>query len=183
MTTWYFGETVTVGTFPSNRYIYRVTISQSIEKFKREKGRDATENDGTPLKDGDDPASYTVGPLGGPMCRLWEFEGKDRPPTDQVAEHLEILLSRWQDIVGPELARVTRPLVFTGPKARRLLVQADGTTRPPWGGWSHLSAVESERRNFTHFRAAINKAIAPQEVDHVDFTIEGNANSGASADA
>lgn len=128
------------------------------------------------------PTSYAVGPLGGPMYRPWDFKAKDRPPPHQVLEHLEALRSRWRDIAGPELARITRPLVFTGAKARRLLVQADAGARPPWGGWSQLSAVESERRTFTCFRASINRAIAPFEVDHVDFITEGHAEQGAARD-
>jgi hypothetical protein len=117
----------------------------------------------------DEPTSYTVGPMGGPMYLPWDFQQKDRPPPNQVLELIEALKSRWQDIAGPELALITRPLVFTGAKARRLLVQAHSTASPPWGDWSHLSTVESERRTFTLFRSSINRAIAPYEVDHVDF--------------
>lgn len=120
----------------------------------------------------DEPTSYTVGPLGGPMYLPWDFKQKDRPPTNQVLDNIEALKSRWQDIAGPELGLITRPLMFTGAKARRLLVQANATARPPWGDWSHLSAVESKRRTFTLFRSSINKAIAPYEVDHVDFVID-----------
>ncbi len=120
----------------------------------------------------DEPTSYTVGPMGGPMYLPWDFKQKDRPPPNQVLENIEALKSRWQDIAGPELALITRPLVFTGAKSRRLLVQAHATARPPWGDWSQLSAVESERRTFTFFRSSINRAIAPYEVDHVDFVAE-----------
>lgn len=130
----------------------------------------------------DEPSTYAIGPLGGPMYRPWDFETKERPPLEEIAQHLEALLSRWPEIVGPELARVTRPLAFTGNKARRLLVLADGTVAPPWGEWSRLSTQESERRAFTHFRAAINKAIAPYEVDHIDFTTEGTAEKDVAAD-
>jgi hypothetical protein len=131
----------------------------------------------------DEPTSYTVGPLGGPMYRPWEFDPKRRPEPDQLSGYLAALASRWQEIVGLELAGATRPLAFSGAKARRLLVHADATVRPPWGGWSHLSAVESERRTFTRFRASINGAIAPHEVDHIDFTTGGHAEQGAAGDA
>ena len=118
----------------------------------------------------DKPTSYTVGPCGGPMYRPWDFEAKGRPEPDELLGYLMALTSRWQYIVGLRLARETWPLTFSGAKARRLLVHADASVRPPWGGWSHRSAVASERRTFTRFRAAINKAIAPHEVDHIDFT-------------
>jgi hypothetical protein len=129
------------------------------------------------------PTSYMVGPLGGPMYRPWDFEAKRRPPSEQIAQLMDTLLSRWSEIAGIELASVTRPLAFTGEKARRLLVLANAAATPPWGSLSHLSTQESERRTFTHFRAAINKAIAPHEVDHIDFTTEGNAEQGAPGDA
>lgn len=131
----------------------------------------------------DEPTSYSVGPLGGPMYRPWDFEVKGRPSTEELSRHLTTLTSHWRDIVGPELARSTRPLAFSGAKARRLLVQADAAVSPPWGGWSHLSAVESKRRCFTRFRASINRAIDPHEVDHVDFTTGGPAEQGAAGDA
>ena len=127
----------------------------------------------------DRPTSYVVGPGGGPMYRPWDFEKKERPPPNQILQYLETLNSHWRDIVGPELAQSTRPLAFTGKKARRLLIRADPTARPPWGGWSHLSPVEPERRMFTSFRASINTAIAPHEVDHLEFTTEGHPEKGA----
>ncbi|MBX3464251.1 MAG: hypothetical protein KF830_13855 [Planctomycetes bacterium] len=130
----------------------------------------------------DVPTSYTVGPLGGPMYRPWDFEEKDRPSREELSARLATLASGWDDIVGPELARATWPLAFSGAKARRLLVQADPTVTPPWGSWSCLSPVESERRMFTRFRASINKAIAPHEVDHIDFKTDGHAQQGAAAD-
>jgi hypothetical protein len=131
----------------------------------------------------DEPTSYTVGPMGGPMYRAWDSEKRDRPKSNQIAEHLKMLISHWEDIIGLETARVSCPLAFTGAKARRLLVWADGTARPPWGGWSHLSVIESERRTFTRFRASINRAIAPHEVDHVDFMTERRTERGVQADA
>jgi len=137
----------------------------------------------TDFYDVDEPTSYTIGPLGGPMYRPWDLDAKERPDPHQLSGYLTALASRWQDIVGLELARATQPLAFSGAKARRLLVHADATVLPPWGGWSHLSAVESERRMFTHFRASINRAIAPHEVDHIDFTTGGHAEQGAAGDA
>jgi hypothetical protein len=37
------------------------------------------------------------------------------------------------------------------------------------GGWSNRSPDEAKRRTFTHFRSAVNKAINPHEVDHIEF--------------
>jgi len=55
------------------------------------------------------------------------------------------------------------------------VIRTDGSARPPWGGWSYLSTVETERRIFTRFRAVVNNAIAPHEVDHVDFTTDAES--------
>jgi len=109
--------------------------------------------------------------LGGPSYRPWDFQRKERPSSIELGKHLETLVTHWAAIAGPELARLTRPVAFTGKKARRLMIDvADESAHPPWGAWSHRSAIELERRTFTRFRAAINKVIAPHEVDHVDFT-------------
>jgi len=129
------------------------------------------------------PTSYMIGPMGGPMYRAWDFEAKNRPTSGQIKKHMDILLSQWSEIVGNEIASITRPIAFTGRKARRLLVLADATINPPWGRWRHLSTQESKRRIFTRFRAAINQAIAPHEIDHIDFTTEddtcGTENRGS----
>ncbi len=119
------------------------------------------------------PSTYVVGPFGGPMYRPWDFESKTRPTLEQLKSHLRRLQSRWGEIVtDAAISRATKPIAFTGPKARSLLVQADPAVQPPWGSWSQLSKIESERRMFTAFRSAINKAIAPHEIDHVQFTID-----------
>jgi len=117
-----------------------------------------------------EPTTYAVGPGYGPMYRPWDFDSKVRPQSEDIVRHLETLKSKWAEVVGPELGYITRPVAFTGEKARRLLVFADDAACPPWGGWSYLSSIESERRTFTRFRIAVNVAIAPHEVDHVDFT-------------
>jgi len=126
----------------------------------------------------DQPTSHTVGPMGGPMYRAWDWESKESPPAVRLSQYLDSLTSCWGEVVGYDLGRSTRPLAFSGNKSRRLLVEADTDARPPWGSWSCLPAVESERRAFTRFRASINKAIAPHEVDHVDFVIRKHATPG-----
>jgi hypothetical protein len=120
----------------------------------------------------ENPTSYSVGPMGGPCYRPWDTEGKVRPTNEELTKHLEYLSSHWADIAGSDLSTVTRPVAFTGKKARRLLARADATATPPWGGWTVRSQDEGKRRTFTRFRAAVNKAIAPHEVDHIEFTFE-----------
>ncbi len=160
--------------------------SNDVEKMQRWKETIAwAQNNGCTdlvagIPDGDfyfveKPTTFTIGPLGGPIYRAWDFKAKSHPSPEQIAELMDILLSHWSEIVGDEIGTFTRPLAFTGEKARRLLVFANGAYAPPWGGWSYLSTQESERRTFTRFRAAINKTIAPHEVDHVDFTTDENA--------
>jgi hypothetical protein len=113
--------------------------------------------------------THQIGPLGGPMYLPWDYEEKDLPAQGDIDSYLDRLISNWESIVGKELSRMTKPLMFTGKKARRLLVSYQESFDPPWGGWSHLSDIESERRSFTDFRAAINRAISPHEVDHIEF--------------
>lgn len=112
--------------------------------------------------------------MGGPLYRPWDFEAKVRPSKEELANHFGYLSDHWANVVGPVMSTVTRPLAFTGKKARRLLVEAEGTATPPWGGWSYRSSEEAERRTFTHFRNVVNQAIAPHEVDHIEFIATAN---------
>lgn len=116
--------------------------------------------------------TYQIGPMGGPMYRPWDFEEKHLPEQNDIDSYLDCLISNWESIVGKVLSSVTKPFMFTGEKARRLLVYYQESFDPPWGGWSHLSDIESERRTFTDFRTAINKAISPHEVDHIEFVLK-----------
>lgn len=117
--------------------------------------------------------TYEVGPTGGPLYRPWDFDERSRPADEDLRDALQALQSDWTRIVGQEIGVITRPLTFTGNKGRRLVVSYTEGAQPPWGSWSELSPVEDARRAFTRFRAAINQAIAPHEVDHIDFTAEG----------
>ena len=120
----------------------------------------------------DSLSTYEVGPYGGPMYRAWDFTAKPRVPSSQVSLLLDHLRKNWEKIVGQDLAAITYPLRFTGEKARRLLVHASRDAFAPWGTWSSLSSAENERIKFRDFRAAINRAIAPNEVDHIDFSTD-----------
>jgi hypothetical protein len=121
---------------------------------------------------------YNIGPSGAPMYRPWDFTSKPRPSLEDATKYLAVLVVGWSMIVGEELGRVTHPLAFSGMKLRRLLVCADANVHPPWGGWFRLSGLESERRAFTQFRAALNGAITPHEVDHVDFITDTKTRAG-----
>ena len=138
----------------------------------------ATENDCKDLVDSiqydqfyfvDKPTDYMVGPMGGPTYNTWDYEPKKCPSLREIDRNLKILVNKWSEIVGDDLAKITYPIKFTGDKARRLVVGADGTSNPPWGSWTKLSYCDSKKRTFTKFRASINQAISPQEIDHIDF--------------
>jgi hypothetical protein len=115
------------------------------------------------------PTSYTVGPMGGPMYRMWDCQPRVKPPASQLENCMDTLKRNWSAVAGEELFRVTAPREFTGKRARRLLVAADYTAVPPWGTWTGLAYHETSRRTFTRFRTAVNAAITPHEVDHIDF--------------
>jgi hypothetical protein len=112
---------------------------------------------------------HRIGPSGGVLKRPRDFETKPSPSDEAIQAAITLLSGRWIEIVGKSLAAVTESLRFTGKKKRRLLV-LHGTGSPPWGEWDYLSHLESKRRTFSAFRAAINDAITPHEIDHVDFT-------------
>lgn len=94
---------------------------------------------------------------------------RERPSAEVLSTHLQALRANWAKIAGPTLAGATRPIEFSGDKARGLIVAANPAVKPPWGQWEKLSPVAVERRSFTKLRAAINEAIAPHGVDHVLF--------------
>jgi hypothetical protein len=115
-------------------------------------------------------STYRVGPIGGPLLLEWTFDPKPRVERAHREAAIERLRSHWHEIADDQLSRVTQPLRLTGAKGRRLLVRAQATASPPWGSWTTLLAGE-ERRSFSRFRAAINAALAPLVVDHIDFEI------------
>jgi hypothetical protein len=82
---------------------------------------------------------------------------------------MEILRSNWHDIAGSKLCDVTSPLRFEGVKRRRLVVFAKIEASPPWGTWTELDGDQNRRLFFTRFHTAVNAAIFPLEVDHIDF--------------
>lgn len=114
-------------------------------------------------------STYEISPLGGPMYRRWDSAEQQRPSDEEVRAALRHLRNDWQGIVGSRLGEICKPVEFTGAKARRLIVEFDPQTTPPWGSWNQSSPYKEERRTFTAFRHAINAAISPLEVDHVEF--------------
>jgi len=113
-------------------------------------------------------SDHEVGPEGGAMFRQRDLERKERPKESLLTMAMTQLTNEWPTIAAG-LSECTRPLFFTGDKARRLVVAVVSNTLPPWGQWHDLSSVEAERRTFTAFRKAVNKAISPHAVDHIDF--------------
>src|SRR5262249_34491866 len=95
---------------------------------------------------------------------------RKRPTPEERKRCFKSLASNWVEIVGEEIGRVTRPLRLTGKKGGRLVVYADANVRPPWGSWFGFAPPSPSA--FTKFRAALNKAVAPHKIDHVDFTTD-----------
>jgi hypothetical protein len=114
---------------------------------------------------------HQIGPVYGPMYTSWNREPRQRPDLQQIATCMASLDRLWPDIAGAEVAGVTRPVRLTGAKARRLVVMAAPGHAPPWGDWDRLSSDPLKRRAFTCLRAAVNQAIAPHEIDHIDFAV------------
>ena len=107
-----------------------------------------------------------------PVSHLeWNFDKRTAPSDPAAARAIAILRARWDEIVGSELGNATSPLHFSGSKKRLLVVLVKREASPPWGTWTSLDQGE-KRRAFTRFRAAVNNAIKPLEVDHIDFVRE-----------
>lgn len=93
----------------------------------------------------------------------------ERPTDSDLAAYLQQLRDEWATIAGPELSAACEPIMFSGAKARRLVVTITAREiNPPWGSWFKLDRG-SARSTFTAFRQRINDAITPHHVDHVDF--------------
>ena len=116
----------------------------------------------------ENPSTYQIGPMGGPMHLDWNFEPAAFTSKEEADQALLILKSDWEKIVGRELFEITEPIRFTGSKMRRLLICADPSHKPLWGSWTELSNGP-ERREFTALRSSINRAINPMMIDHIDF--------------
>ena len=107
----------------------------------------------------------------GPIHLEWTSDSKPKSSAESAAHAIEILRAQWDEVAGQELRGVTSPLRFEGAKGRRLVILAKREASPPWGTWTSLDQGEN-RRFFTRFRAAVNAAIKPLEVDHIDFVHE-----------
>lgn len=122
----------------------------------------------------EEPSSYLIGPLGGPMYLQWRSEPAAKPANDAANDALNKLSANWA-MISPELAAFTKPSRFTGTKMRRLLVTVlQGAPSPPWGRWDRL-ANDQSRREFTELRKRVNLTIAPLEIDHIDFELEASS--------
>ncbi|HEX4078635.1 MAG TPA: hypothetical protein VHX61_07160 [Rhizomicrobium sp.] len=117
-------------------------------------------------------SSYAIGPLGGPMYLAWNSDPRPEVGRAERAAAIHVLKSEWSTIAGVALADITKPLRMTGRKGRRLVVAASSSFAPPWGSWTGLSREEKKRRSFATLLAAVNRAIAPLEIDHIDFIAE-----------
>jgi hypothetical protein len=99
---------------------------------------------------------------------LWHYDPRPKPSREQTEEALRKLKAEWERTIEPHLASLTTPLSFTGRKMRRLVVKADFSSDPPWGSWTSISNRD-QRGTFTQLRKAVNEAIRPLEVDHIEF--------------
>lgn len=97
----------------------------------------------------------------------WNKEPRKRPTDSEIVSCLRDLKEKWSEILDKDFGLSTAPTVFSGKKARRLLVLYKKDYLPPWGSWTdHLAKGLPSR--FTELRKKANKIIAPHEVDHMD---------------
>ena len=96
-----------------------------------------------------------------------------RPADDELTNLLKKLSELWDQIAGND-SRLTMPLVFSGTKARCLIVEYDTDSLPSWGTWGNEPGGYHDQNftnkaSFTALRQRINDAIHPHKVDHVVF--------------
>lgn len=124
----------------------------------------------------EEATSDRIGPMGGPLHRVWDFEPKQKPGQEAMDTLIQRLSTQWPELAA-DFCAGTQPIGFSGNKARRLVVAVTDQTSPSWGTWHSLSSDEAKRRTFTTFRKAINEALHPHEVDHIDFVIGNGDNT------
>jgi hypothetical protein len=126
------------------------------------------------LKEGD---YYCVAQLTRPAFLDYQW-GETSPPAirpadDALNKLIEKLSFHWTEIAGVD-SGFTKPLNFTGAKARSLIVEFDTDELPSWGTWGNEPGGYHDQ-NFTHkdsftaLRKKINDAIQPHKIDHVVF--------------
>lgn len=95
----------------------------------------------------------------------------NKPTKDEVHHALAILINKWQELLGDEFSRNTKPVSFSGDKYRSLLVSYQSGYLPPWGSWTnHLANGKPSK--FTELRSSVNELIKPLAVDHIIFKEE-----------
>lgn len=99
----------------------------------------------------------------------WTSDPKPKMNLETASMLIKQLIANWDNIAGPELSAVTLPHRFAGTKGCRLLVFAKRDVSPPWDTWTMLDRDKNKRSLFTRLRAAVNAAIKPVEVHHIDF--------------
>jgi hypothetical protein len=114
-------------------------------------------------------STHAIGPLYDPMYLPWDYQSKICPSASLISELIERLRLNWESAAGSFLARVTKPLEFTGAKKRNLACGYSQGPSPPWGEWDRLSSETEKRRAFTRLRTTVNELISPHTVDHITF--------------
>jgi hypothetical protein len=103
-----------------------------------------------------------------PDTSHWNTEPRATHTSDEVRNAIHELKANWLEVAGESLCSALDPVEITGPKSRRLVVMVLKEVSPPWGSWESVSSNPGAFRDFRH---RVNVAIAPLEVDHIDFVI------------
>ncbi len=120
---------------------------------------------------------YCVEELRRPVYFDYEY-GETSPPAIRPADNeldklIEKISFHWTEIAGVD-SEFTKPLNFTGAKARSLIVEFDTDELPSWGTWGNEPGGYHDQHfthkaSFTTLRQRINDAIQPHKIDHVVF--------------
>ncbi len=98
----------------------------------------------------------------------YTFDSKYKPSVEEVNTAMRNLLANWQSLLDEDFSANTKPLVFSGDKSRRLVVEYKPDYKPPWGSWAnHLANGRPSK--FTELRQKVNEIIQPLAIDHIKF--------------
>ncbi len=101
------------------------------------------------------------------------FAPKEKPGKEILEKALNYVTENWTKIAGSLISQATKPLNFSGKKARRLNIQViNDEVRPPWGSWWSLKNSNNPK-SFTLFRESVNKSITSHSIDHIFFLMKG----------
>lgn len=96
-----------------------------------------------------------------------------KPSIEILTELVKKITENWNQIAEID-SKFTKPINFSGAKARSLAVEYDTDELPSWGTWGNEPGGYhkqnfSDKNKFSILREKVNKVIHPHNIDHIVF--------------